>query len=287
MPCDEYRALVTQRARGPLPEEQERLLQDHLPDCRECRRAVALQELDDAAVHDALLGLPNRDAGGAASARSATRAIVVPAVLLALVLFGLWALYGSFERAAAEKQRARMSAAALDRTVMPRSLRRDLPVVLADFADQVGAPVEMAGDPAEPIEVTFVLERRIRLRSALSLLARFHRVDFVVGEDRAKFPGATAETARPAEDLDLDLRLRSELVTLNYAGDRLAGALQYIDDLKGINLVVAPEAVAKVAATPARLEVRDEALGDVLSGLLKGTGLGWTVRHECVVIGAR
>ena len=290
MPCEEYRALVEKRGEERLPDEQERLLADHLPDCESCRKAVALQRLDDTALHNALLGLPTGRAAEAAGARRLTRMVVVPTVMLALVLFGLWALYRSFDRAAENRRELRMAAAALDRTVMPRSLRRNLPVVLADFADQIGAPVELApaeraGDPAEAIEVTFVLERSIRLRSALWLLAHFHRASFLVGEDRVPFPQGMDDSRNvlPASH-ELERRLRDERVTLSYSGDRLVGALQYIDDVKGLNLLVAPTADAKVAAATARLEVRDARIGEVLDGLLSGTGLGWTVRHECVVI---
>ena len=85
MACREYKALVRRFAEGGLPENQERLLRDHLAECDACRRIVRLLELDDAAIGAALLGPP-------------PRVLALAIALLLLFLAALFVLYRQIGR---------------------------------------------------------------------------------------------------------------------------------------------------------------------------------------------
>ncbi len=55
MPCPEYKALLEPYARRELPENQQRLLKDHLAACDDCRAAVRYLRMSDDAIRVALL----------------------------------------------------------------------------------------------------------------------------------------------------------------------------------------------------------------------------------------
>jgi len=284
VPCEEYRPLVQMMGEGELPPEQASLLSDHLPDCPSCRKAVRLLRLSDAAVRDALLGLPGTSTAERHQVRRLVRLGAIATVAVGVVLLSLWGLYRSFEDRARTDREKQQGAAALERLVLPRSRDRVLPVVLGDLEKQAGAPIDVVRPPADPPLVTFSLERRVTLRSALSLLSEFYDLTFLVGRDRIVFPDEGAPG--PATDPTMELRRKiGEMrITLNYDGDDLSGALEQLRNVKGLNLVVAPSSASMVAEAKVRFDVGDLLLADVLDRVLSPAGLRWEVRHEVVVI---
>jgi hypothetical protein len=283
MPCEEYRPLVKRLGSGELPPEQERLLDEHLPGCPSCRKAVALIRMDDAALSNALLGLEPGARSGRGSSRI-LRTTLLLGIVMGVLLVVIYGLYGIVEDRLKESEKARLGAAALGKTVLTRMVDVDLARLLAKFEEQARTSIDFempeGSDSGTPL-VTLDLDDGIRLESALLLLSEFHGVTFTVGEDRVAVPGDVEKS--PAKG-DIEKRLDAETATLSYGGNDLAGALRHIGNVKGLNLVVAPSAAEELARTPARLDVTNRNLRDILNDLLTPSGLSFEVRHEVVLI---
>jgi hypothetical protein len=177
MACPDYKALLPRYVDGELPQEQERLLKDHLPTCDSCRGTIRLLKMEDRAIRSALFGPGSR----ARSVRVPIR-FIRAAVIYGLIFgTGLLVLYGAYqglaERVDAAKRNEALEAA-LDRTVLVSADGLDVDTFLEEVSAAAGVELVLTETGrarlGDGVRVRIRLVKPIRLASLLELIEDFY-----------------------------------------------------------------------------------------------------------------